>query len=103
MNNKASVLHRLIAGMIDFSILFIIILLPVFYLLSAEIPMQLLNRLVFVIFFLIVYSLLYPFIISLLVSRLGGTLGKMFTGTRIVDNEDRKLSFKRAFFRNHIG
>jgi uncharacterized BrkB/YihY/UPF0761 family membrane protein len=38
-----------------------------------------------------------------MVSSYGGTFGKLLTGTTIVDTEDNKLSFWKAYFRNHIG
>ncbi|HUV47304.1 MAG TPA: RDD family protein [Candidatus Bathyarchaeia archaeon] len=104
MKNNASALHRLIAGLIDFLILVSLYLQPVFWLLSTENLTGLLNRfLVLIFYFFILIPLFYVFIISLLITKFGGTLGKLFTGTKIVTSEGKKLSFKRAFFRNYIG
>jgi len=47
--------------------------------------------------------LAYPFLNSFLISQFGGTLGKLLTGTKIVDVEGEKISFKRAFWRNFLG
>jgi hypothetical protein len=40
---------------------------------------------------------------SFLISQFGGTVGKLLTGTRIVNSNGQNLSFWRAFFRNQIG
>jgi len=45
---------------------------------------------------------LWPLLNALLISRLGGTVGKLLTGTRIEAN-GKNLSFLMAIFRNYIG
>lgn len=60
----------------------------------------LLNGLILLLFMPIIFS----FINSFLISRFGGTLGKLIYGLKIVREEDNaRLSFWRAFFREQIG
>lgn len=43
------------------------------------------------------------FLNAFLISKMGGTIGKILTGTKIVDASGKFLSFWRALFRNSIG
>ncbi|MBM3209259.1 RDD family protein [Candidatus Shapirobacteria bacterium] len=102
MKNKASVALRLMAGLIDFLLIAGFFLFLVWRLASAGTILDLLNSLLTILTFLFL-TILAPFINSYLICRLGGTIGKLLTGTRIVNPEGKKVSFWRAFLRNYLG
>lgn len=52
-----------------------------------------------VFFWYVVYALINAY----LTSKLGGTIGKMIVGTKVVDHSGKLISFKMAVFRNIIG
>lgn len=52
-----------------------------------------------VFFWYVVYALLNAY----LTSKLGGTIGKMIVGTKVVNSNGKLISFKMAIFRNIIG
>lgn len=100
----ASPWQRVLAYIIDAVIYW---LLPVYllnYLSGASAVSMLLERLSFILITgIFVYPVLYAFLISFFISYFGGTPGKILTGTKIVSPDGSKISFWRAFFRNHIG
>lgn len=103
-NNIATVWQRILSHFID---LFVVFLPPLYFLNlvsnTSDVPM-LLGRLSFSITFVIfVYPVVYSAFISFMISSFGGTLGKLLTGTKIVNPNGENISFLRAFFRNHIG
>ncbi len=103
MNNIAKPYHRFISYLIDFSIFNLPFILLVHWISSSSELNTLLDRVVNLLIILLFLSIILPFIKSFMVSSYGGTFGKLLTGTTIVDTEDNKLSFWKAYFRNHIG
>lgn len=105
ITTPASPWHRLIAALIDFGVQLILVCVA-FGLVapSPNLPF-LLARVGWSLTLLIfIYPLGYHLIINtLLTAKLGGSLGKLISGLEIVDDSDKHLSFKRAFFRNQIG
>lgn len=102
--NIASPWARLVAYLIDVLILVIIFGLILFSIVSStEIEVLLNNLLKYLIFLILFFSIALPLINCLLICKAGGTLGKLLTGTRIIDEKGLNLSFLRAFFRNYIG
>ena len=57
----------------------------------------------FGISFIFTFSVLYALLNAYLTSKFGGTIGKIIVGTKVVDENNKKISFYRAIFRNHIG
>lgn len=104
MEKTASFGRRLIAGLIDIFLLLFLELFLFWAVVFATTVVDLLDallRLVIVGFLLL--PLTWPFFNSFLICQLGGTLGKLFTGSKIVDSQGEKISFWRAFFRNYLG
>lgn len=107
MNNKttkAHFLHRLLAGLIGFSLMVLFYQYFVLMVLSSDTVIKFLNSaLSLFVFGFIAVPLLLSFINFFLISRLGGSLGKLLAGLEIVDSQGKRISFWRAFFRNQIG
>lgn len=103
-NNTASVWQRILSHFID---LFIAFLLPLYFLNlisnTTDVQMFLDSFSIGVIFVFFAYPVIYAAFISFMISNFGGTLGKLLTGTKIVNSNGENISFWRAFFRNHIG
>lgn len=53
--------------------------------------------------FVIFWSLIWAFLNAFLTSKVGGTIGKMAVGTKVVNSEGKMISFYQALFRNYIG
>lgn len=102
-NNKiAHPFVRILSFFIDFAVS----LLPVVWFInwvstSSDLNLFLGHTSMVIVFFF--YPVAYALLVSLMVSKLGGTFGKLLTGTKIVDENGNNLSFWKAFFRNHIG
>lgn len=104
MNNIASTGRRLTAFLIDRLLGIFLILLLVFWLSGAVNLGEILDRfLIFLIFCFVLRPLVSPLINCFLTATFGGSLGKIIAGIKIVDNDGRKISFWRAFFRNVVG
>ena len=103
MNNIAKPIHRIISGLIDFAIFIFPITYIICWFSSSEDYENILSRFWFVVIFLLVLGLILPFFNSFMISTFGGTIGKLLTGTIIVSSNGKRLSFWKAFFRNHIG
>lgn len=103
-NNIASVWQRILSHFID---LFIAFLLPLYFLNlisnTTDVQTFLDSSSIGVVFIFFAYPVIYAAFISFMVSNFGGTLGKLLTGTKIVNSNGENISFWRAFFRNHIG
>ena len=103
-HSKAPFYLRLTSTLIDLLVLLIPNLLFVLYIAGANNITEFLNLSfwyfgVFLVWFLVVYI----FYIALFTSRYGGTLGKLVTGLRVVDEEFNYLTDKRSVFRHTIG
>lgn len=104
MNDKASVGLRVIAALIDFLILWVFYFLVLLFLAQAGNITQLLDRLsLTLIFFIFISSLGIPFYSIFATAKLGGTVGKLITGIEVVDNQNKRVSLGRVFFRNYVG
>ncbi|MGB9706862.1 MAG: RDD family protein [Microgenomates group bacterium] len=103
MENKASVGLRLLAFIIDTFIVLTFWQVLLLMVVSAKTIERLLDSLLGAIIIAIFFNLIWPFFNSLLISNLGGTIGKILTGTKIINPKGEKISFWRAFFRNQIG
>lgn len=53
--------------------------------------------------FILLFSVAYTLINAYLTSKFGGSIGKIIVGTKVVDENNKKISFTRAIFRNYIG
>lgn len=102
--NFASVKLRLLAGLLDGLLSLTPSLAMILILSAAGSLRELLSSGLNVAVFSLFVSLILPsFLNSFLISRFGGTAGKLLTGTEIVNLEGERISFWRAFFRNHLG
>lgn len=100
----ASIKHRFLAGLTDLLLVCVFVLYPLYNLAGSESESEVISRFILLlILYLAVYPLIIPLVNSFLISRLGGTVGKLLTGTTIVDKKEKKLSFWLAFMRNYIG
>lgn len=100
----ASPVIRLIAYLTDRSIGLLLFSIMVYYLsTSIDVGVIAPGALIFFVAMLFILPVIYAFINSLLISRLGGTFGKILTGTEIAGINGNRLSFWKAFFRNLIG
>ncbi len=100
----ASPYLRILAWLVDFAISIFVLLISIWFITSTTDLTTLLNRLLSVIIYsLVINALIWPVINLLLISQLGGTLGKLITGTEIVNPENKHISFKKAILRNIIG
>lgn len=103
MNNIAKPIYRIISGLID-SMLFMLPVIYLVYRLSYSSGVEnVLDRLWPIIILVLINNMITVSINSFLISKFGGTVGKLLTGTRIVNSNGQTLSFWRAFFRNQIG
>jgi len=96
----ARIIAYIIDALIGMAILEIVVLSIV---LPAKIEVLLDSLLRNLILLIFLYSVIMPLVNSILISKLGGTIGKLLTGTRIVNNKGSNLGFLRALFRNYIG
>ena len=104
-NNIANTSLRMSAGLIDWLIYISINLIFIKNVVTASNSNIILNNILnLIIFAFFLLPLALVVLNSFLISRFGGTIGKILTGTKILDYKTEKLlSFKMAFFRNHIG
>ncbi len=102
MNNIAKPIFRILAGLIDFSIVLFMYVYVIFWFSTGSNIEVILDQLLIAVIVFLLFGLLYPFIKSFLISTFGGTIGKLLTGTKII-KDGKNLSFWRAFLRNHIG
>ncbi len=103
MNNIAKPYHRVISYLIDVLIYNSPFLILVYWFSGTYDAQLFFDRLITFFALLLVFGLCLPFIKSYMVSSLGGTFGKILTGTEILNMEDKKISFWRAFLRNYLG
>ena len=103
MNNIAKPILRILSGLIDLT-LFIIPSTYLVYRLSYSSNIEnVLDRLWPIIILVLINNMIMVTINSFFISQFGGTVGKLLTGTRIVNPNGQNLSFWRAFFRNQMG
>lgn len=92
---------RLTALTLDFVLALFISSLSLFYITSQRtVPLAVLA------FFICAIFILNPFffyIVVFLTHAYGGSFGKLLTGLRVVDEKNKYLSLKRAFFRTTAG
>lgn len=103
MNNIAKPIYRIISGLIDYMLFILPAIYLVYRLSYASNIENVLDGLWPIIIFFLIYNIITVCINSFLISQFGGTVGKLLTGTRIVNLNDQTLSFWRAFFRNQMG
>ena len=53
--------------------------------------------------FVLTFSVLYALLNAYLTSKVGGSIGKIIVGTKVVNAQGKRISFYRAIFRNYIG
>ena len=103
MNNIAKPILRILSGLIDLT-LFIIPSTYLVYRLSYSSNIEsVLDGLWPIVILALIYNMTMVTINSFFISQFGGTVGKLLTGTRIVNPNGQNLSFWRAFFRNQMG
>ena len=103
MNNIAKPIYRIISGLIDYMLFILPAIYLVYRLSYASNIENVLDGLWPIIIFFLIYNIITVCINSFLISQFGGTVGKLLTGTRIVNLNGQTLSFWRAFFRNQMG
>lgn len=105
MENKifAKIRLRLLAGYLDYAIL----ALPITFLLwyagtSYSMPVLVQRLFLLIIIWLPfgILSLLHPIFFT---HYFGGTVGKLLTGLKVIDEHGKYLSLKRSFFRHTVG
>lgn len=100
--NVATPLLRILAYLIDAGI----ICMPIIYifnLISQSSNVETFLNSVSIFAFFVIYPVLIAVVTALMISQFGGTLGKLLTGTEIVNNKGEKLSFWNAVWRNTFG
>lgn len=103
-NNKniASPLLRIIATLIDKAIFILPILLFTNSVSNSNDLFVFLNKITLILCF-VYYPVILALVNTFIISYFGGTIGKILTGTRIVDSTGNNLTFWKAFLRNHVG
>ena len=102
-NKPAAAGKRLLAYVIDQQIYLASYLALIGWVLSSQTVDRLFTRLVWM---MVAVFVLYPalsIILALMTAKLGGSPGKLLIGIKVVDSDDKYLSFKRAFFRSFVG
>lgn len=103
MKNIASFWFRILGFLIDWLIHMLLLLALILWVSTSSTMEEATNRFLTFLIIDFFYSIGFAFFNPYLISRFGGTIGKLLTGTRIVNPEGKKVNFYRAFFRNHIG
>jgi len=103
MNNIAKPIYRIISSLIDYMLVILPAIYLVYHLSYSNNIENMLDRLWPIVIFFLTFNIIMMCINSFLISQFGGTVGKLLTGTRIVNSNGQNLSFWRAFFRNQIG
>lgn len=103
MNNIAKPIYRIISSLIDYMLVILPAIYLVYHLSYSNNIENMLDRLWPIVIFFLICNIIMMCINSFLISQFGGTVGKLLTGTRIVNSNGQNLSFWRAFFRNQIG
>lgn len=103
MNSIAKPIYRILSGLIDIVIFKLPFVYSLYWLSIAKDFENILNRFWSFVIIILIYGLIVSFINSFLISILGGTIGNLLAGTTIVSSQQTKISFWRAFFRNHVG
>ncbi len=100
---QASILKRIIAKLIDLTLIWAIYLFLLMLVFSQSKITAFLDQIVYSIIVVIYLPIVLPFINSILTSIFGGSLGKLLTGIKIINKEGQKISFSKALFRQFIG
>lgn len=103
MNNIAKPTYRIISSLIDYMLVILPVIYLVYHLSYSNNIENVLDRLWPIVIFFLTCNIIMMCINSFLISQFGGTVGKLLTGTRIVNSNGQNLSFWRAFFRNQMG
>ncbi|MBI3887509.1 RDD family protein, partial [Candidatus Microgenomates bacterium] len=103
-NDLAHPLVRLLASGIDTFLGASVILLTLLTISNAKDVSQLLTlSLNSVIWLVLFWPIIYALLVVYLTTKFGGSLGQIICGIKIVDEENKLLSFKMAFFRTYVG
>ena len=102
MNNITKAPLRFLAGLLDLSILNLPFVYILYRISSITEVGKLFSSLLNFVILLMSVAIVVPIINSFMISSIGGTIGKLLTGTKIVTAENENLGFWKAFFRNHI-
>ncbi len=94
---------RLIAAIIDSTLWFLFFLILINWISRANDLQPLLDSLLSTIIILLISYVLWQIVQALLTSKLGGSIGKLITGIKVVNQSGKTLTFKRALFREQIG
>lgn len=103
MKNLAKPVLRVLTGLVDITILQTPFVYIIYWISQSYEYGMIFDRVWRTIFIILIYVLAISFIQSFLISKFGGTLGNLLTGTEVVSPEGKRISFWRAFFRNHLG
>lgn len=104
MKNQAPFLSRLVAFAIDFLVTLLVYSIPLLSVAMATNAVAAIDHLLTaLIYWLLVFPLLFLIVQSLCITKLGGTIGKLLSGTEIVDSQGKFLSLPLALFRQLIG
>lgn len=102
-NQKAGLFIRFVALFIDILIISVLELLYFEVLFSLNSLEDYTKFLFFYIIFTLWGIMIYLLYVALFTSNFGGTIGKLATGLRVVDDHGNYLSDKRSIFRHTIG
>lgn len=107
MNSKqttAGPWHRLMAYAIDAALFLVGFEVLLSRVVSAKEVSEMLNSLLWTfVLTTALYTIGYMIYTSAFTAGFGGTIGKLLTGLEIVDLNENRITFWRAFFRNYIG
>ena len=94
MNNIASVWKRLLAGMINSGICFLLILIFVYeFSKSSDLTIAAGQFILYLAILVFAYPTVISFFDAFLISVFGGDLGKLLTGIGIVSPDGKKIAF----------
>ncbi len=103
MNNIAKPYHRILSYIIDVLIYNSPYLAFIYWFSFVDDVNLLLNRFLSLVILFLIVVFCIPFVKAFMISSIGGTFGKLLTGTEIVDSKNKKLIFWMAFLRNYLG
>ena len=104
MKNIAPLSHRIIAAVIDVLVCITIYQVLILTILCAPNIREILAAcLTTLIYILVILPIFLPLMNLILLTTLGGTIGKLATGIRVVDVKGNNLTFIKAFVRNIVG
>lgn len=94
---------RLTAKLIDSALYWLVFILLIMFVSGQSTLGGLLDTILYSVSVFIVFQAVYVIVNAYLTARFGGSIGKLASGIKVVDENGGLLSFKMALFRNTVG